>query len=313
MTFAFRTPAGAVAFTLLLCAWPFAARDLAVAAEKPNLAFTASGNEFRFDTGALRGTLRKSGRSTGLMDVIDIPSSATISTSLGICSHYRLLDADARYGPAAWDWKSEAKLPPDGSVEARWSADKVHPFDLAVTYRFASPNTLDLTTTITAKKDLRKLESFLASYFAGFDQSFVYARDQGKSRFIPATLQSGVWQMFPRDDDAVKIIQDGRWKREPNPVDWIIRPRLAGALAMRRDAKTGLAALVMAPPQDCFAVATPHGPEPHRSLYLCLFGRDLKPGESVRARSRLIIARDIADARAVELYEAYLREAGVGR
>ena len=44
---------------------------------------------------------------------------------------------------------------------------------------------------------------------------------------MPADKSAGVWQAFPRDDQAVSIIQDGRWKFQPNPVDWVIMPHLA--------------------------------------------------------------------------------------
>jgi len=83
-------------------------------------------------------------------------------------------------------------------------------------------------------------------------------------------------------------------------------PRLAAPLAVRRDAKSGLVAVVMAPPEDCFAVLTPYGEEGHRSVYLSLFGRDLKAGEAVSARARLVIGRDITDEQAIALYKAYM-------
>lgn len=85
-------------------------------------------------------------------------------------------------------------------------------------------------------------------------------------------------------------------------------PFLAGPLGVRRSAKLGLTALVMAPPQDCFAVATPYGEEGHGSLYLSLFGLDLKKGDSASARSRLVIARGLSDDQAIALYDAYLEE-----
>jgi hypothetical protein len=62
----------------------------------------------------------------------------------------------------------------------------------------------------------------------------------------------------------------------------------------------------MAPPQDCFAVLTPFGEEGHRSVYLSLFGRDLKAGETATARARLVIGRDISDEQAIALYKAYV-------
>ncbi|MBM4035297.1 MAG: hypothetical protein FJ291_26430 [Planctomycetes bacterium] len=288
--------------------------SLASAAEPgpAKLAFVAEGKEFRFDTGLLRGTLRPQGKSLGITAVTDATSGTAFSGAYGLLSHYRLLDSEARYGGGAWDWSSTATLLPDGAVEAAWAADQGHPFDMKALYRWAAPGTLDVTTTVTPKKDLSRLEVFLASYFVGFPASFVYVKGcpetEGKAGFLEAKKSFAVWQMFPRDPEAPKLITDGRWKRPPSPVDWKVMPQFAGALGMRRSAKLGLTALVMAPPADCFAVATPYSEEGHGSLYFSLFGRDIKSGESATARARLVIARDLTDERAIALYEAYLKE-----
>lgn len=297
-------------FAFVLIALAACAQPASAAEPKSNLAFVADGNGFHFDTGIFRGNLHKGGKSVGLGDVVDVKTGATISASMGLFSHYRLLDSTARYGGGAWDWKSDASLLPDGAVEAQWLADNDHPFDLKAVYRWHAPDTLDVITIATARKNLRHFESFLASYFAGFDQSYVYAQRPGRpGAFILAAKGNGDWQAFPRDEEAATIVQDGRWKRPPNPVDWVIMPELAGALALRRDAKTGLAALVMAPPEDCFALLTPYSGEGHRSLYLSLFGKDLKAGQMLTARSRLVIGRDMSDQKAIELYREYLRAA----
>ena len=44
---------------------------------------------------------------------------------------------------------------------------------------------------------------------------------------------------------------------------------------------------MLAPSADCFGIATPYEGEGHYSTYLCLFGRDLRAGESAVARVRL--------------------------
>ena len=283
----------------------------AAAPPAPRFVVVAAGKEFRCDTGAVTGTLRRGGKSFGLVPLVDKTTGKPIARGTGMFSLYRLLSADSRYGPAAWDWPSKARLLDDGAVEARWTADAKHPFDMKAVYRWRRANTLDLTVTVTASKALPKFEVFLATYLDGFAESLVYARD-GKAGFVEAKQSDGHWQMFPRDDDAVRLIKDGRWKRPPHPVDWKIRPRLAAPLAMRRDAKSGLAAVVMAPADDCFAVATPYGKEGHRSLYLSLLGRDLKPRESATVRARLVIARGVTDPKAVALYETYLKELAAG-
>jgi len=179
-------------------------------------------------------------------------------------------------------------------------------------YRWKAPNALDVVTSVTPKEDLARFESFLASYFKGFPESLVYVKScrqtGGKTGLLAAVRANGDWQMFPRDDASLKIINDGRWKRPPNPVQWTIMPPLAGALAVRRDAKSGLTALIMAPPDDCFAVATPYGEEGHRSIYLSLVGRDVKAGQTAAARSRLVIGRNISDDRAIAIYQEYVKE-----
>jgi len=304
--------AAAVSSPWVAAAFVRAAEDQPANSPPARPAFTAEGNEFHFDTGALRGTLRSQGKSLGLSPVVDSASGTTIARAYGLFSHYRLLSADARYGHAAWDWGSAARLLPDGSVEALWTADAEHPLDLKAVYRWAAPNALDVTTTVTAKQELKRLESFLASYFEALPTSLVYVKGcpetGGKPGFLEAKPSYAVWQMFPRDEEAVKTIQDGRWTRPPNPVDWKIMPALAGPLAMRRDAASGLAGLVMARPEDCFAVSTPSSGEGHRSIYLSLLGGDLAAGQSATARSRLVIAHGISDEQAIGLYEAYLKE-----
>ncbi len=278
----------------------------AAPATAPSVAFVEDGKGYRFDTGALRGILRRDGKSLGVTPLFEASSGLNLAGPYGIFSHYRLLDAEHRYGTAGWDWKSTSSLLPDGAVQVNWTADSDHPFDLAARYRWKKPNVLDLTTTVTARQDLKRFEVFLASYLPPFDQSLVYSKDGYGLK--PALRTNGDWQMFPRDAQAERTIGDGRWKRPPNPVDWKILPALAAPLAIRRDAKSGLAAVIMARPQDCFAIATPYGEEAHRSLYLCLFGRDLTNGETATAPTRLIIGKDINDSRAIELYEEFRRE-----
>lgn len=266
----------------------------------------AKPGEFTFDTGVLSGTLRPGGRSMGLGQLrID---GQQIAGSLGILSHYRLLTPKVRYGSAAWDIPSTATLA-DGAVEARWPAAKDRPFEIHARYQWAAADALDVVSTVKAQANLPKFELFLASYFSGFERAFAYAQEEGKAGFVEAVKEKGVWQMFPRDEQGVQLIQDGRWKLPPHPVDWKIMPRLAGAMAMRRDAKTGLTALVMARPGDCFAVAMPFGAEGHRSLYLCLLGRDIPAGQSTTTHARLVVGKDISDQQAVQRYEQFMKDA----
>lgn len=274
------------------------------------LAFKSAGNEFTFDTGVLRGKLRAGGKANGLSSVVHVPTGARLDASLGLFSHYRVFTVGKRHGTAAWDWPAESKLNPDGSVETRWPATAERPFELRATYRWAAPNTLDLQTAVAAKADLAGFEAFLATYLtAGFTNAQVYA-DIGQPVFKPVLPEAGTWQAFPRDDDAAAMIKDGRWKLEPNPVDWTIMPRLAAPLAIRRAPGTQLVSCVMALPRDCFAVCTPHQLEPHYSTYLSLFGEDIKSGTEKLAHTRWLIVAGLTDADALAAYKNFVQSHG---
>jgi hypothetical protein len=280
----------------------------ALAAPRPELRFRAGvGGEFTFDTGVVRGKLRAGGQSSGLTEVVHVPTRATISGSIGLCGHYRVFTTNRRYGGGARDWPSGAELLGDGSVKVHWPSAPERPFVLEAHYRWVAPDTFDIETTVKAAAELPNFESFLASYFApSFTNSLVYAQDASKHpAFLAAEESQGVWQMFPRDEAALSIIHDGRWKIPPSPVEWVMRPPLTCPLGMRRDPSTGLAAILMAPRADSYAVATPHQKEAHFSLYLAQFGRTIRAGETARARARLAIGSAITQKQAVKLYRKF--------
>ena len=182
----------ALVVALEVCGMPLARAQVKLpAGTKP--VFVASGtNEFTFDTGVLKGKLRAGGKSTGLSSVVHLPTGLTIDSSMGLLSHYRVFSAKKRYGTAAWDWPSEATLGGDGSVEVRWSSADDRPFELRAVYRWAAPDTLDLETSVQAKTNLAKFESFLASYFAdGFTNSCVFVRSNSRALLVAADKSGG--------------------------------------------------------------------------------------------------------------------------
>ena len=256
----------------------------------PALSFRPGTNgSFVFDTGHLRGVLRAGGKSAGLQSVTHIATGTRLDAGMGLMGHYRVFSTGKRYGGGAWDWPSTAKLTEQGAVEVRWEAADDRPFELRATYRWATPTALDVETTVTARADLPRFESFLASYFnPGFSNALAAAG----TGYLTASRAEGDWQMFPRDDAAVGIVQDGRWKLPPNPVDWAIRPRLNKPVGVRRHRIKQVTVIMMGGREECFAVAMPYETEGHYSLYLSQFGRDLKAGESARARARLAVTMD---------------------
>jgi hypothetical protein len=103
-------------------------------------------------------------------------------------------------------------------------------------------------------------------------------------------------------------MHDGRWQKEPNPVKWVIMPSLAAPICLRRGAATDLVVVLMAAPEDCFAIATPYEGESHYSLYLSLFGRNIKAGETAKAHSRFFVTTGVSDHQILDLYRKYTKD-----
>jgi hypothetical protein len=294
-----------------------------VLADPPDLAFKpGTPGLYLFDTGLLQGTLKLDGKFQGLYPLVDTTSQLELVHPPGIFSFYRVFSGNTRFGNAARDWPTETRLLADGAVEAHWPAAIEHPLAMTAAYRWTTADTLDLEIAVTPDRDLPRFELFMSSYFTKTFYASVYVKPEGdpraQPRFEPVNLtptSTGGFVIFPRDKQAVQLIRDGRWKVGENPVDWALGAHLAAPLVIRRDSTQGLTAVMMSPPADCFAVATPWNPATpeaggYRSLYLSLYGGDLQAGQPARARCRLVIARNLSDEQAVERYEAYLKDVG---
>jgi len=298
---------------VVLCMMMFLV-DLAFAGRPDMLTFTENEDGgYQFDTGILRGRLRQAGKGLGLSSAIHVPTGTTLNGAYGILSYYRVFTTNKRYGTAAWGWPGTSKLLPDGAVQVTWPEGDDRPFEMTAIYRFRNSSTLDVETIVKAGKNLGKFEVFLASYFhKAFPLTKVFVTPDpkivGKRTFMTAKKSFGNWQMFPRDYDVVPIIRDGRWKKEPNPVDWKIMPPMAKPIALRRGSGTAPMAILMAPPDDCFAISTPYEGEGHYSTYFSLFGRDIEAGQTARARLRLVVTNITSNREILDMYRKYMKD-----
>lgn len=293
------------------------------AAEAPSLAFrAASATSAEFDTGAFRGTVRLDGASQGISSFVHAASGREIAKAPGLLSYYRVFSSGKRHGDAARDWPVRFEILDDGALRILFAASEEHPLELAGTFRWRDSATLDLTTTVTPRTDLPRFEMFLSSYLAPGSEGFAYLKPnryakQGKPAFVRADwseLVDGNYLVFPRRPDDLLTICDGRWEIPPSPVSWAFSRYLEAPVGLRRDAASGLAVALMAPAEDCFAVALPYNKQPpdnvagHDSLYLSLFGRDIAAGETATARCRMIAGKDLTDEAILERYRAWLAE-----
>jgi hypothetical protein len=248
--------------------------------------------EFRFDTGVLKGEVCGGGKAKGFTSVVHVPTGMRLDRSMGLHGAYRVFTTNHRYGTAGWDWPAESALQEDGSVTVLWRATKERPFELKACYKLPAADVLAVELQVKALQTLPGFEVFLASYFdTPFTNSMVLAKtgDASSPRWISATPDRGDWQTFPRDNSAAALFQDGRWKIEPNPVDWRLLEKFAEPKAMRRAGSNGIAAVFSAAARDCFAISMPHQTEGHYSLYFSLFGKTIAAGELDAANVRIQI------------------------
>jgi hypothetical protein len=260
----------------------------------------------------------------GIIELVHVPSGVAVAQGgalPGIFSYYRVFSTDTRYGDAARDWPTKTRLLDDGSLEVFWPPAEKHPLEMTAVYRWRQPDTLDVETIARPHKDMPGFEVFVSSYFSPSFRALVYVKPNmfapGKPRFLPADvnpLVDGTYLMFPRDRRSAQMIFDRRWEFPPNPVQWSVTRHLAAPMAMRKDDTSGVTAILMSPPEDCFAIATPYNKTPpdgvagHQSLYLSLLGRDVQSGQTARAHARLVVGRNVSDAEAVKLYSEYLAQ-----
>jgi hypothetical protein len=288
-------------------------------AEAPSLSFRPAGEGlFDFDTGSFRGRLKLDNKYQGLHPLIDSVTGQELTNPPGVFSPYRVFSTNRRYGDAARDWTTRTRLLDDGGVEAFWPSAAEHPLEMTAVYRWTAPDTLDLAITVRPQVALPRFELFMSSYFTQGFRASAYVQGNGDEppRFVSADRPAESerrYVMYPRDQDAVAMIRDGRWAVPPSPVDWAVQRRLAAPMAVRRDAKLNLTALMMSPSESCFAVASPWNPESptaggYRSLYLSLFGQDLNADQVAVARCRLVIRRALTDDDAVRCLEQYLKQ-----
>jgi len=266
--------------------------------------------EYLVDTGALRGTFRLEGKSIGFVPFFSVSPELEISGSPdilpGLLNFYRVFTTNQRYGESVRGVVSKAELVDGKTLKIVWDADESRPFILTAIYQWKNPEMLDLYISVEAKQTLPNFEIFLSSYLTEkFPESYVYAQTEEGDKFLSTPMDAGFWQVFPRDEQAIPIIQDGRWTIPPSPVDWAVRPFFKEPIIYRVNDDTKLAVVHIARKEDCFAVLTPHVGEKHYSMYFSLFGKTVEGGQTVSTTVRMIIA-PMSEEQIFKAYQEFL-------
>ena len=280
---------------------------------RTTLAFTEDGQGYlRFDTGIVKGRLKKDGNGDFFKPISFVDPAVPMDNNRGLLVPYRFLTPRKRYGFGSWEWPRTGRILPDGAAELAWAEAPGRPFRFTATYAWTAANTLDLRIAFTPAENLEKFELFVGSYLKQFTKAVVYVKDSGDGEpgFVDTPGGKGKKQLFPRDEGVVPMIRDGRWQHPPYPNDWTFRSWLQAPLGVKSQPKTGVAVVIMAPPEDCFAVSMFEQNAPLGCYYLSLFGKDVKKGQTLVGRARMVFGKNITNEDALRMYREYLDTLG---
>ena len=294
---------------------------------------------YAFETAEIQGTLRPGNEFPhhGLTHLVHKSTGIEFVHPLyAILNLYRFMHRDPS---AATGMDSDLGNPRQGerhveaaanSVTLRWALqDPTHP-EMAIRYKIAEPATIDMTVTVTPNAAANDFEALLACYFDPVHVPHVYlARDRfeledepgrfGDEPELASVVVNPIFRggvlVYPRDEDAVGISVDGRW-RDIARFSPVRRYKLP--VCFQADREQQVAAVLMSRPEDCFAVSSGYdSPDArdrfhkHNPLYLSLFGGTLEPGVARTARARLVVTNLDEDlSQPLEHYAAFLAETG---
>ena len=298
---------------------------VAVLAQSPDLMFAPAANgQFAFDTGTVKGQLTATVDREGVTSIVDVKTGRELTKGrpdIGVFTYYRFLSTDKRWGDIGWQMPKNPERVADGTVRIVWPPQPERPFELTATYKWVRPDALDVETAIKAGADLPRFEVFLASYFADSFRCKVYLKPgkyaKGEPELVAADaspLTTGLYYAFVRDLAGAQMVEDGRWARGTNAVDWAITRYLAGGLAVQEDRASGLTCALMSRPEDCFCIYASYNMDPpdgvasHHSIYLGLVGKDVKAGQTVRTTSRLLVGKHLSAEQIVGEYKKFAAE-----
>jgi len=258
-------------------------------------------------TGNLRGAIRPMGELHGLIlaGERDVPITRPFRATMNL-EHYC---EEGRYG----------KFVPRLAVA---QAYEVEPRDVIVHFaphpEWAVTSTLRYTVRDDAAFDIlfsfvfgrsyRRFEAFIASYFAG--ERIPYVAAGGKC--VRPTIKRGAQLFFPRDSDARRQVDDGRWGflkaggtlfAEADPHDY------DAPITIHRDDETGWAFVQMVDRRECAAVSANTFAW---AQDFSLVGRDVAAGERIDVRARVVYRKLDAPEDALALYRAFQDEIDAG-
>lgn len=263
-----------------------------------------------FRTAELAGSLQAETAEPDLCnhrvhDLVHLPTGRAVSASgqaRGMLSLFRATCQGRSLGELRA--MEQRATPLERGVRVDWDATEDHAVQVRATWSISSPRSIDLEVNLLPGQAYRGYQILLSGYLPPGFRSGCYVGDgESPTQVRPkvSDVFEGTWPFFPRDEAAAHSCTDGRFQSGRWPFRVLAARCYAMPLAFYSDGEVDV--LLMGRPEDVVAVGMSYAGDEaadplaaHRSFYLSLFGGDLKPGQAVSARARLLVEGSGADA-----------------
>lgn len=274
------------------------------------------------------------GSGHGLRELVYGPTGRDLHPAAGdVASHrrhrgsmnlYRVYSKTETFGALRDDVATVRRL--KNGAELKWLADEKRPVDVKATWRVTGPAQVDLVLEARPSRDIEKFEILLANYVPYDMVKGVYVeRGGGGGRVEGLEVRPGAqyggekdYPFFPMNAAARKNqAQTGRIHSSWTWGTVVTKANAALAMTYATDGETQI--LLMGDPESTSAVCATPKPvsgeaedwtsvEKHSAQYLSFFCRDVKAGEKLVARARVVFmeAKTGFEGRHQRLYEEFV-------
>lgn len=287
-------------------------------------AMDRSSGMWRFETDEMEGLLDPVGARHGIKTLTHRATGVDVVHEKYDLLNLFLLFAQNRCMGTAREYERDVKFE-GGRMTVLWPANDTHQAELEAVYELSGPATMDLAVTVRSNWPYPKYEVFLSNYFNQAMAPWVYLQEcpyvdpPDAPQWAAPTANdvfAGTGLVFPRDFHASRNSVDGRWTGIWALYQWNPQRMHELPICMQVDADSGVAAVLMSRPEDCYAVVTgyanAHPEDPfgnQNPMYLSLFGEDLSPGDERTAHVRLaVIELDDEMLHPLEAYDEFIAQ-----
>jgi hypothetical protein len=266
--------------------------------------------ELVFRTAELAGRLQSVTEEPDLCnhrvhELVHLPTGRAVSASgqaRGMLSLFRATCEGRALGELRA--MEQRATPLERRLQLEWDATPEHAVRVEATWVVSSPRSIDLEVRLLPAQQYQGYQILLAGYLPEGFRPGCYVADGESGRQVrpeASDVLDGMWPFFPRDGAAAHSCTDGRFQAGRWPFRVLAARYYSQPLVFFSDGE--LDVLLMGRSADVAAVGMAYAgnevEDPlaaHRSFYLSLFGCDLKAGQAVSARARLLVEALGADA-----------------